>query len=76
MSEPKKEITLMQAAPWIAVVVLGYLFWSKQDATPGPRSNGMKLARIIWISIAAMFVSRRDIADALCPRFGGWRIRR
>ena len=36
MSEPKKEITLMQAAPWIAVVVLAYLFWSKQDATPGP----------------------------------------
>jgi len=26
----------MQAAPWIAVVVLAYLFWSKQDATPGP----------------------------------------
>ena len=36
MSETKKEITLMQAAPWIAVVVLAYLFWSKQDATPGP----------------------------------------
>jgi hypothetical protein len=36
MSEPKKEITLMQAAPWIAVVVLAYLFWSKQDVAPGP----------------------------------------
>ena len=36
MSEPKKEITLMQAAPWIAVVVLAYLFWSKQDDTPQP----------------------------------------
>jgi hypothetical protein len=36
VSETKKEITLMQAAPWIAVVVLAYLFWSKQDATPGP----------------------------------------
>lgn len=39
MSEPKKEITLMQAAPWIAVVVLAYLFWSKQDATPGPNPD-------------------------------------
>jgi hypothetical protein len=36
MSDAKKEITLMQAAPWIAVVVLAYLFWTKQDATPGP----------------------------------------
>ena len=36
MSEPKKEITLMQAAPWIAMVVIGYMLWTKQDASPKP----------------------------------------
>lgn len=36
MTEPKKEITLMQAAPWIALVVLGYMLWAKQDGAPSP----------------------------------------
>jgi len=36
VSDAKKEITLMQAVPWIAVVVLAYLFWWKQDSAPTP----------------------------------------
>ena len=36
MSDPKKEITLWQAAPWIAIAVIGYMLWTKQDAAPSP----------------------------------------
>ena len=36
MSEPKKEITLWQAAPWLAIALLGYMLWTKQDAAPSP----------------------------------------
>ena len=36
MNDPKKEITLWQAAPWIAIAVIGYMLWTKQDAAPSP----------------------------------------
>lgn len=59
MSDAKKEITLMQAAPWVAIVVLGYMLWTKQDATPGPTPEPKPVAVTIEKATAGVLATMK-----------------
>ena len=59
MSDAKKEITLMQALPWFAIALLGYMVWTKQDSAPEPSPEPKPVAVTIEKATAGVLSTMR-----------------
>ena len=59
MSDPKQPITLMQAAPWFAIAVLGYMLLTKQDAAPGPAPDPKPVVVTIEKATSGVFLETK-----------------
>ena len=55
MSDKKAEFDLNSLVPWGIALVLGYMFWTKQDATPGPGPEPKPVVVTIEKATAGVF---------------------
>ena len=60
MSEKKDDSQLASYLPWIIAAALGYMLWSKQDATPGPTPDPKPVAVTIEKATAGVLATMKS----------------